>query len=399
MGAKIVVVGLIVFLVLLYCWSRNKTSEDFRRSPRTVPAILPEWTESDYENAYQNLQAQLAKAFKVKCGDKVYIPFYSFHLKRMVFPVAATLELVNNWIAFILTIVLLGADSLAVAILSFISLLVGQLIVHFTYGYNRYANPGSNFISSVESRLKDELSASEANFERTCEMFDYLYHGKLTPSSKDTCTMGTASVFFRLLNDVAVICVCVAVLVAIIVSYCGGTLLAANEAASNPYAENRNFAFIILILLILLASTILELAFVASGTMGSIVGATIWASLSIAGEASDVLPLVIVANVMLYLVEEYYTALLFNKSPAEFGNSMLYNIFYDVISETEVIGSNLPENAKTFFDVETQENDKDKTKPSEKSSEHNTENTTSTADDDDNTDTAPTDAEAKDDSK
>jgi hypothetical protein len=70
MGAKIVVVGLIVFLVLLYCWSRNKTSEDFRRSPRTVPAILPEWTESDYENAYQNLHAQLAKAFKV-----LFIPF------------------------------------------------------------------------------------------------------------------------------------------------------------------------------------------------------------------------------------------------------------------------------------------------------------------------------------
>lgn len=364
------IVGFVVVVVILYYCCRG-TGESFQRSSRPVPPVLPEWTESDYQAEYRKVQAALAGAFKIRCGDKVYIPFYSFHLKRMAYPCAALMEFINNWIAFSLTIVLLFSDSFGVAIASFASLLVGQLIVHFNYGYNSYSNPGRNLIAEVDDRFKEELSVSVTNFERICQMFDYLYHGKSTPSNNETCAMSFSGIFFRLLNDAAVMAVCVAIFVAIIMAYCGGTVLAANEAANNSHTENRNCAFIILIILLLLASTVVELAFVASGTVGSIVGAIFWASLSIIGEVSDTLPLVIVANIMLYLVEEYYTALLFNKSPGEYGNSILFNVFYDVVSETEVVGSNLPENAKSFFDVETKEGNE----TSKKNSENNAKDT------------------------
>ena len=373
MGLLFVVAAIVVLFLLWYC-CRGR-SVDSSRTARAVPPLLPELTENDYQTEYQRVQASLANSFKIRWGDKVYIPFYSFHLKRMAYPAAATLELINNWIAFSLTIILLFYDSLGIAIASFVSLFVGQLIIHFTYGYNRYANPGNKFIADVEERFKEELEVSIANFEKICQMFDFLYHGKSTPSNQETCTMSLCGVFFRLLNDVAVIGVCVAIFVAIILSYCGGTMLAANEAVGNPHAENRNIAFIILIILFLLASVIVDLAFVASGTIGSIVGAVFWACFSIAGEVAGILPLVIVANVMLFLVEEYYTALLFNKSPAEFGHSILFNVFYDVISETEVVGSNLPENAKSFFDVETKDA-KDETKKNNVNAESSTDDTT-----------------------
>ncbi len=370
----IFILAAVVVLVFLYYCCRGR-GDNLSRSTRTVPPLLPELTESDYQTEFQRVQAKLANSLKIRCGDKVYIPFYSFHLKRMAYPAAATLELINNWIAFLLTIILLFYDSLGIAIASFVSLFIGQLIVHFTYGYNRYANPGNKFIADVEERFKEELEVSIANFEKICQMFDFLYHGKSTPSNQETCTMSLWDLFFRLLNDVAVIGVCVAIFVAIILSYCGGTMLAVNEAVGNPHAENRNIAIIVLVILFLLASIIVDRAFVASGAIGSIVGAVFWACFSIAGEVAGILPLVIIANIMLYLVEEYYTALLFNKSPAEFGNSILFNVFYDVISETEVVGSNLPENAKSFFDVETKEAN-DETKKNNANAENSTDNTT-----------------------
>jgi hypothetical protein len=383
--AFLVIIGVVV-LVLLYCYCRRRaddggTGENLQRSPRAVPQLLPEWTESDYQRAYLETQAKLANVLKIRCGDKVYIPFYTFHLKRMAYPIAATMEFINNWITFVLTIVLLFNNSLGIAIASFISLMAGQLIVHFTYGYNCYSNPASRLIAAVEDRFKEELSVSIANFETICRLFDYTYHGKSTPSNKETCTMSLSGAFFSLLNDFAVILVCIAIFVCIIMSYCGGTILAANEAASNPHAQNRYIAFIILLILLLLASAVLELAFVSAGTIGSIVGAIFWASLSIIGETAEIIPLILLANIMLYVVEEYYTALLFNKSPVEFGCSILFNIFYDVVSETEVLGSNLPNNVKAFVDVETTETSKkspntEKAKSSTTDSANSTDNTT-----------------------
>jgi hypothetical protein len=342
----------ILYFVLSKCLQESLRGDRANRNARNVPPRKAESTESELQGAYNEFQEVLSKSLRFRCGNKIYVPFFTYHIKKLKWPCIATVELINNFIAFALTIALLIDQNIGIAIASFVSLVMGQLIVHFTYGYNRYANPGNGLIADIDSRFKEEFEVSIANFDVERRIFDYMYHGKSTPSNKDKCTISCFGCLFQFLNDTAVIMVCMAIFLAIIKSYCGGTILTANEASTNPNSQERNFAFLILLVLLLLASSIVELAFVTSGAIGSIVGAVFWASLSIAGSFTGILPLVIVSNIMLFLIEEYYTALLFNKTPSEMGKSILFNVFYDVFSELEIIGSELPDNPKAVIDIE-----------------------------------------------
>lgn len=232
--------------------------------------------------------------------------------------------------------------------------LFGQVLVHFWYGYNRYPNPAKHMLASTDDEYQSRVDDEQTVFQATRDLISVLFHRKTVGNSHQAGIKMFGSLLL-LLNRVAVIAVMVVVVVTTITGFLGSIFQLAGGASDTRDTDaSRQLMCFQVMILAALTNLVVLCAFTLSGFVGCVFGTLAWAILSLIRDLAGggVLALKILAAVMLLVYEEYYNALLFKKSFADFIRSVAFNVLNDLLGEHDIVEDLHIDNPKAAVDVE-----------------------------------------------
>ena len=299
----------------------------------------------EYRRDLGKLQADLDQAWKIQIGKTSYVPFYSFRVKRLWNPCLASTEFYNNWIAFCVTLgSIIATNSLFLAVVGSISVFLGNMLTHYWYGYNRYPNVAKRwFVARLKLRRQQQDNDQErTKMDEIRNRMAFLYRRRYQQNSEEEAQDQQEESRIRylggpvvLVNEIVVFLFCSFFAVAILIAYIG--------AVVNLTGGESNTSLCLLRCLLAISTCIVSIAIYLGGHLGCFFGSLFWAIVFVIGDVSPsedgtstawiYLALKLLAGLAMLLGEEYYTALLFRKSVAEFLKSALFNVFYDFFAE------------------------------------------------------------------
>ena len=292
------------------------------------------------KDAVEGFKKELRKACRVEWRGKTYIPFYSFRVKKEWRPFWAHVEFFNNWAAVLITLAnLIVQENPVIAALGFFSLFLGQLVFHLWYGYNRYPDPGKKFLEHSHEDVKEQLENEQEVFEGVRNIMELLYHGRfMNHSQKGVESIGCVLVT---VNHVASLALAFFLFFAVIGSYVATCIGLAQQGVNNAQSQQQAELALLVVFTLFFAcmEAIVVFAFALSGIFASIFGSLLWPLIYISAELNQdpaLIPFKILATVMMFCLEEYYTALLFRKDTQGLLRAVFFNIFDDVVGETDI---------------------------------------------------------------
>lgn len=301
---------------------------------------IPQVYHADYTALYDDLTKTPLKIHLPNQRGTV-IPFFTFYVKKQWSPTLARLEFYNNWFSFLITLVSFGLSNIVLAIIGASSLMVGQLVVHFWYGYIKHPNPATACIAQSNERFEETFNERDEDFDAAVDKMSVLYHGR--PVNGDQTGVKIVGIFIRGVNDlVALVCI-VAISLAILGTYCFSSVYVASGSERQLTQDEIPWFLLAACLVASLSGCLVEVTFSSAGALAAIAGSFAWVVLYIMADfenesggyglnRSTLLALRLVATIMLFLLEEYYTTLLFQKSLKEFLKSAVLQVVSDVFS-------------------------------------------------------------------